>query len=589
VHDVPYTKRPTETNADNRISEGLLNRTIQELAPVLVQAFGNVWPQIEGFEPRLGSVGYFNRNDAMRRPGERVDMLIFQWSPAPPVRVESTWLHPVPLLMKLNTTSPDHTTWKVFEITFCGQGPFATPQQILAAHARGQLRLCSIDNTTGAWDVPQHRTLPSKSGRKFVEANKGVSWGPWSFSVAQRPSTGVSLVDVRFRGERVIYELGAQDAMASYSGDESTQFFYADASWGLSMLSASLLPGVDCPDGAHYVSAANWMTILPEGVAESDALNPYEFFPTCIFEFTEDHTIWRHMQNDAPPDVQGLLRKTVVVRSIATVSNYDYITDVKLREDGEIEVFTRFCGYIESRWFDPTLNPEEANFSTILRPGLAGPVHSHLISFKVDIDVAGVRENAFKLTRVKVGQVPGGRTQFGGERKAMLSKYLEHEIVSHEGPGVSAMFGNPLHPTAWTIIDRHSTSRAGNPRGWAVTLNSWSTAQMLPSDHPATKAMPSTKYHIAVTKYHDDEYRSSEVYAQYDSASPIVRAQDLDRFLADNESLIDQDLVAWICVGREHIVRQEDLPLVSNFGAGFSLQPWNFFPQNMAASPPWGA
>ena len=47
---------------------------------------------------------------------------------------------------------------------------------------------------------------------------------------------------------------------------------------------------------------------------------------------------------------------------------------------------------------------------------------------------------------------------------------------------------------------------------------------------------------------------------------------------------LDEDLVAWISVGREHITRQEDLPLVSNFGVAFSLQPWNFFPWNVAAS-----
>jgi len=99
--------------------------------------------------------------------------------------------------------------------------------------------------------------------------------------------------------------------------------------------------------------------------------------------------------------------------------------------------------------------------------------------------------------------------------------------------------------------------------------------------------MPYTKYHVAVTKYHDDEYRATNPYVQFDCATELKHQQDLDRFLSDGEQLLDEDLVAWISVGREHIVRQEDLPLVSNFGASFSLQPWNFFVQNVAASPPW--
>ena len=70
-------------------------------------------------------------------------------------------------------------------------------------------------------------------------------------------------------------------------------------------------------------------------------------------------------------------------------------------------------------------------------------------------------------------------------------------------------------------------------------------------------------------------FYNSRVLISCGSASTYHRnAQDLDRFLSNNESLLDVDIVAWVSVGREHITRQEDLPLVSNFGASFSLQPW---------------
>uniref|UniRef100_A0A7S1S4X5 Copper amine oxidase catalytic domain-containing protein n=1 Tax=Alexandrium catenella TaxID=2925 RepID=A0A7S1S4X5_ALECA len=89
------------------------------------------------------------------------------------------------------------------------------------------------------------------------------------------------------------------------------------------------------------------------------------------------------------------------------------------------------------------------------------------------------------------------------------------------------------------------------------------------------------------TRYHDSEYRVNSGYIHYDGQVPWrgEGAQDLDLFLDDKESLLDEDLVAWICVGKEHIVRSEDLPLVSNFGSGFSLVPWNFFSGNVASNP----
>merc|ERR1712232_837642 len=289
------------------------------------------------------------------------------------------------------------------------------------------------------------------------------------------------------------------------------------------------------------------------------------------------------MQNSAPPETRGLVRKTVVVRSIATVGIYDYITDIKLREDGEIEVHTRFAGYIESRYFDHSVNPEEANFSTVIRPDLAGPVHSHSVSWKADIDVAGVRANSLHVPRVRTMDIQAAE----GYPAPLVSKYLEQRDVAQEGIGNSTFVANPQEPGQWMIVDRAAKSPAGNPRGYAITLATWATTTVLPDSHPFVTAMPFTKYHLAVTKYHDSEYRVNSPYVQYDGLEPVggPHPQDLDRFLADGEALLDEDLVAWIGVGREHIVRQEDLPLVSNFGVGFSLQPWNFFEGNAGSNP----
>ena len=160
------------------------------------------------------------------------------------------------------------------------------------------------------------------------------------------------------------------------------------------MLSASLEVGVDCPEGATYVEATTFFQMDVGGTATADPTEAFVFYPTCVFEFTEDHTIWRHMENDGPRSaVRGLERRTLVVRSIATVGNYDYITDYKFREDGEIEVSVRFAGYIEARhFFGAGANAKDGGeraYSSILRPDLAGPVHSHSAVFKVDLDVGG--------------------------------------------------------------------------------------------------------------------------------------------------------------------------------------------------------
>ena len=43
------------------------------------------------------------------------------------------------------------------------------------------------------------------------------------------------------------------------------------------------------------------------------------------------------------------------------------------------------------------------------------------------------------------------------------------------------------------------------------------------------------------------------------------------------ESTDDKDLVAWVTIGALHVPRAEDVPVINNFGVGFSIQPRNYF------------
>eukprot|EP00746_Dinoflagellata_sp_MGD_P148109 gnl/MRDRNA2_/MRDRNA2_80371_c0_seq1.p1 gnl/MRDRNA2_/MRDRNA2_80371_c0~~gnl/MRDRNA2_/MRDRNA2_80371_c0_seq1.p1 ORF type:complete len:791 (-),score=120.77 gnl/MRDRNA2_/MRDRNA2_80371_c0_seq1:261-2633(-) len=592
---VPPVKRPMDFGGDNELALPLHTDIMNELGEsLLVGVFGPIFPQFKSYNASAGTITTYLRNEPLlSNSTSRISTRKMLWLPPPPIKSESQWLYPLPLSYRMDTTAKDAKQWKAFEFKLCGQKAFPSAKALSDAYAAGTIKGCPITyNITGNWSNPMRTTKPDPDGL-LKEDHRGVSWGPWNFTVEQRPGTGLALFDVRFRGERILYELSLQEAHAAYAGGLNDQFYFADASFSMSQMSASLVPGVDCPKGARFLSASKWIGVDPVGSSGhptsfearpefsdpsgADPTKAEDFWPICVFDFEEDHTIWRHMQN-SDQTVTGLVRRTVVIRSVATVGNYDYLLDVSLREDGEIEVHTRFAGYIESRYFNKDVNPEEEKYSTIIHPGLAGPVHSHLVSWKADFDIAGARSNALKVTKVKTSSL-----QDKGLAGPLSTKYLEHSIVEKEGPGVSTFVANPKTPGVWSIVDRNSVSAAGNPRGYAVTLASFATLQVLPDDHPFTRSQPFTKYHLAVTKHHDDEYRVNSPYDLYDAWDPS-QTQNLDRFLADEESLLDEDLVAWIGVGKEHITRQEDLPLVSNFGTAFSLQPWNFHLGNVASN-----
>ncbi|KAK7241508.1 deaminating tryptamine:oxygen oxidoreductase [Aureococcus anophagefferens] len=471
----------------------------------------------------------------------------------------------MPLKFRVDSTEPDAADWTIVELGFCGRW-FDSSAALKAAYPAGDAS-CGFSRATGdfLWEAPSRES--PRQARRAVSQDHGVFWGNWSFAVFSRSSQGPALSDVRFADERVLYELSLQDALAAYSGDRKDAFFYSDAAWSLSMLSASLEPGVDCPESATFVEATNWYAFEGRGgTAVADATKAFSFYPTCVFEWTEDHTIWRHMENSEKPTVRGLARKTLVVRSIATVGNYDYITDVKLREDGEIEVGVRFAGYLETRHLGANNRDAEAAYSTALHGDLGGPVHSHVACFKVDVDVGGATANALRVTTVG--------TDATGFNKALATRDVETERT---------FTSDPKAPTNWRVVDRASTSESGLARGYAIALGSWASTEVLPADHPFVVAMPYAKWHLAVTKFKDGERRPTNPYVQYDGFDDDFGSQNLANYL-DGEAILDEDLVAWVSAGKEHVTRREDLPLVSNFGVAFSLVPWNFFATNPAAA-----
>ena len=44
-----------------------------------------------------------------------------------------------------------------------------------------------------------------------------------------------------------------------------------------------------------------------------------------------------------------------------------------------------------------------------------------------------------------------------------------------------------------------------------------------------------------------------------------------------DESIVNEDLVAWVMMGVLHVPRTEDVPLISNFGTQFFIKPWNYY------------
>jgi primary-amine oxidase len=106
---------------------------------------------------------------------------------------------------------------------------------------------------------------------------------------------GLALYDIRFKGERVIYELAMQEALAHYAGinQDAANTAYLDVS--IDFEPEYLVPGYDCPAYATYASEGRY----------------------CIFEYPMDYPIQRHAGQDM--HVTGNI--AFVLRAVSTVGS----------------------------------------------------------------------------------------------------------------------------------------------------------------------------------------------------------------------------------------------------------------------------
>ncbi|NXR12522.1 AOC1 oxidase, partial [Semnornis frantzii] len=465
--------------------------------------------------------------------GERRSWLILQRF------VEGFFLHPVGLEVLVDHRDPDPRRWGVRQLWYSGRY-FSSPQQLAESYERGTLEVARLPLppsrqlfssyeprgrfTTGTATKVHGARVCEPQGRRYRLRGNLLEYGGWSLAFRLRSSAGLQLFDLRFNGERVAYEVSVQEAVAFYGGHSpaAMQTKYMDAGWGMGSVTYELAPGIDCPSTATFVDAHHLY----------DADGPMRFArAVCIFELPTGVPLRRHFDSDFQGGFNfyaGLEGQALVLRTTSTVYNYDYIWDFLLYPNGVAEAKVHATGFIHATFY----TPQGLRYGSRVHSHLLGNLHTHLVHYKVDLDVAGTG-NSFETMDIRFENI-----------------------------------SNPWSPGA-----RESPSKTGS---WVPT-----PPNTHPTQHPHVGfcPVPPDRYHLAVTRHHENEHSSSSIYAQNEPWEPLVH---FESFLRDNETIEDQDLVAWVTVGFLHVPHAEDIPNTATPGnaVGFFLRPFNFFDED---------
>lgn len=505
---------------------------------------------------------------------------------------EGMYALPMGLSMLIDHKSLDASAWRVLQLSYNGQGPFNSVAALADAFNSGKLSILNYpappSGTPAAplWSSMRRRgnvrpleTLePPKTinpgGLRYVVQGRQVAWLSWTMHLGHELIAGLKFNDIRFRGQRIVYELALQDAYASYSGASAIQSLsqYNDAGWGMGWSAKQLIPGVDCPAHATMVD----MHFFAKGSVGTARRS------ICIWEQPDNIPIMRHYDKDWEGGsgysfAAGMPRTALVVRTTSNVFNYDYYYSYIFYPEGTIKVEATASGYLQAELNPSTaaLRGAEAKFHSPVRKFTSGSLHDHLFSYKVDLDVLGQR-NSLMRKEIKVGTfaVPWN---FDGKLSKM--KYVDTVKVLAEGP-LSWMNVDPARPVTLAFVNETRTNSWGQVRSYGFQLGA--TATQLLDDSVAW--MPSqqwTKYNIAVTQRKESEAKSG--YPLYDMQAPQDAVVNFDSYL-NGESLVNQDLVAWVMIGNIHIPTSEDIPATTtaHTSLSFLIRPMNYFDESPA-------
>lgn len=375
---------------------------------------------------------------------------------------DATTLLPQGLFFRADTTGRDKANWAVTGWLYNDQF-FASTKEFRAAWASGALKKTEQTNSPlvasyeDAWygtdrvgdAYPEDERLPpvevAPDGQRFKvdEERRYVQWMDFSFYFTFTRDTGLRLYDITYGGKRILFELGLQEAVAHYAGNDPVQAgtSYLDTYYGFGPYAFQLVKGYDCPAYATYFNAT--FHAAEASKTHRDAI--------CVFERDMGGPIQRHSSGSYISVTKDI---ALVLRTVSTVGNYDYTFSYTFHLDGTIETKVSASGYIQSAFYAAN---EEYGYQ--IRKGLSGSMHDHVLTFKADLDIGGTKNSVAKHAVVPVEVDYAWNDGLKRNTMHLERSYLDQETGFNWGGGTHSLL---------LIVNKDETDDFGQPIGYRI-------------------------------------------------------------------------------------------------------------------------
>lgn len=308
--------------------------------------------------------------------------------------------------------------------------------------------------------------------------------------------------------------------------------------------------GCDCLGSIQYL----------DGVISDEEGRP-TMMQNCVCIHEKDagilfkHTNWRTNRACV------VRNRELVLQSILTLSNYEYILAFIFNQAGDLTYEVRATGILSTQAIDEGV---KVAFGTVVHPGVLAAVHQHIFSLRIDPAIDGrqnrvVYEEAYAMPRDPEWN-PHGVGYEIKENTAVVSGGFDLDYkLNRTFKIVNNAVRNPVNSEAV---------------GYKIHVPPFQPMLADPNSFHHKRA-EFADHSIYVTKYAPDEMFAAGKYTNQSRGGSGVRT-----WASRNDNVVDTDIVVWVQFGINHVPRIEDFPVMPVEMIKVGLRPVNFFTKN---------
>ena len=443
-------------------------------------------------------------------------------------------------------------TGQVVEVVDSGVVPMAPPSQELD------------EKSIGVRTAPKRLAISQPNGASFSISGQEIQWQKWRFRYTLHPREGLVLHTVGYEDagkvRPVLYRAALSEMVVPY-GDPDGNWRWRAAfdvgEYNVGRMASSIEPNTDAPENATLIDA----------VFAGDDGAP-KTLPRAVGIYERDGgLLWKHYDVYSQQN-QSRRARQLVVFFIATIGNYDYAINWIFHQDGALEVDAALTGIMLPKGVTETTAASHAggtgSSGHLVAANVVAPHHQHFFNFRLDLDVDGPNNSVREMnTRAgapgrgnpSLNQMVMEETEFATERRG--PRMMDLQAARH-----------------WIVVNPSQQNALGHHTGYILVPGPNALPYVAPNS-PVRQRAQFINNHFWATRYKADELNAAGPYPNQSTGG-----DGLPRWIADDEPLVNQDVVVWYTFGITHIPRPEEWPIMPATHVGFRLIPGGFFSRN---------